>query len=46
MRDAFASTLTKNIKKNKNQYLMIGDTGSGLFDEIETKRPNQFINAF
>lgn len=45
MRDAFASTLTKNIKKNKNQYLMIGDTGSGLFDEIEKKRPNQFINA-
>lgn len=45
MRDAFARTLTKNIKKNKNQYLMIGDTGSGLFDEIEKKRPNQFINA-
>lgn len=45
MRDAFARTLTKNLTKNKHLYLMIGDTGSGLFDEIEKKRPNQFINA-
>ena len=37
MRDAFARTLTKNLTKNKSLYLMIGDTGSGLFDEIEKK---------
>lgn len=45
MRDAFAKTLTKIILKNKKTILMIGDTGSGIFDEIKNKRPNQFINA-
>ena len=45
MRDSFASTLTKNILNNDKIILIIGDTGSGLFDEIKKKRPNQFINA-
>ena len=45
MRDAFAKTLTKIILKNKKTILMIGDTGSGIFDEIKNKRPDQFINA-
>ena len=38
MRDAFAKTLTKNIIKNKNIVLMIGDTGSGLL--IRFKKEN------
>ena len=45
MRDAFAKTLTKIILKNKKTILMIGDTGSGIFDEIKDRRPDQFINA-
>lgn len=45
MRDSFAKTLTKNVIKNKNIVLMIGDTGSGLFDTIQKKKPKQFINA-
>lgn len=45
MRDAFAQTIVKNIKKNKNIFLMIGDTGTGLFNDIEEKNPKQFINA-
>jgi transketolase len=45
MRDAFAKALTKIIIKNKKTILIIGDTGSGVFDEIKKKRPNQFINA-
>lgn len=45
MRDAFAQTIAKNIKKNKNIFLMIGDTGAGLFNDIEEKNSKQFINA-
>jgi len=45
VRDAFAKTLTKIILKNKKTILMIGDTGSGIFDEIKDRRPDQFINA-
>ena len=45
MRDSFAKALTKNVIKNKNIVLMIGDTGSGLFDTIQKKKPKQFINA-
>jgi transketolase len=45
MRDSFANSLTKNILKNKNIFLMIGDTGSGLFNKIENKKPKQFLNA-
>ncbi len=45
MRDAFAKTITKIILNNKKTILIIGDTGSGVFDEIKKKRPNQFINA-
>ena len=45
MRDAFASTLINKIIKNDKIVLLIGDTGSGLFDEIRKKKPKQFINA-
>ena len=45
MRDAFAKTLINKILKDKKIILMMGDSGSGLFDEIKNKRPKQFINA-
>ena len=39
MRDSFAKTLTKNVIKNKNIVLMIGDTGSD-FLIIQKENPN------
>jgi transketolase len=45
LRNTFAKIITKLALKNRRIILMIGDTGSGLFDDFKKGAPDQFINA-
>ena len=45
MRNAFAKTITNLALKDDRIILIIGDTGSGLFDDIQEKAPKQFLNT-
>jgi len=44
MRNAFSQAMYDLAKENKNIMALIGDAGSGVFDEIEKEYPKQFIN--
>ena len=44
MRRVFANYLLNKMQDDKDIYLLTGDLGYGLFDEIRTSFPNQFYN--
>ena len=45
MRDAFIKSLLEEIKKDSSIILLTADLGFGVFEELETKHPNQYINV-
>ncbi|MBC7427340.1 MAG: transketolase [Bacteriovorax sp.] len=45
MREVISNFLAKNASENKNFYVMSGDHGYALFDELIKKAPEQFINT-
>lgn len=45
MRDFFFEELSKKLKHDKKIMLITADLGFGLFDNIEKKYPNNFINV-
>ena len=45
MRKEFAKLLIEEMKVNDNIYVITGDLGYGLFDEISIKFPNRFFNV-
>lgn len=45
MRNTFASTLEKLMKRDERIYLLTGDLGFGMFDSIRDKFDRRFINA-
>ena len=45
MRNFFAETLYKEIKKNKNIILLSADIGNRLFDKIKKDFPKNFLNC-
>jgi transketolase len=44
MRKAFAQLLLEEMKVNKNIYIITGDLGYGLWDDIKNQYPDRFIN--
>ena len=44
MRDAFLSTLTVLAESDKNVMLLTGDLGFGVFEEFESRFPEQYFN--
>ncbi len=45
MRDAFIKSLLEEIKTDSSIILLTADLGFGVFEELETKHPNQYINV-
>ena len=45
MRDAFIKSLLEEIQKDSSVILLTADLGFGLFEELETNFPNQYINV-
>lgn len=45
MRYAFAKTLERKVKNNKNIMLLTADLGFTVFENYQKKYPKQFINA-
>ena len=45
MRDAFIKSLLEEIQKDSSIILLTADLGFGVFEELETKHPNQYINV-
>ena len=45
MRNAFIKTITELMKKNKNIWFLTADVGYGLFDDIQEKFPDRFLNC-
>ena len=45
MRDIFIKTLTVEVNKNSNIFLITGDLGFGVFDEFRKNYVENFINA-
>ena len=45
MRRDFANELHKAMKKNKNIWLLTGDLGFGILENIRDKFPKRFINC-
>ncbi len=45
MRDTFIATLGQILKRDKDTYLLTGDLGFCIFDEIRKYTPDQFINV-
>ena len=45
MRDAFIKSLLEEIEKDSSIILLTADLGFGVFEELETKHPNQYINV-
>lgn len=45
MRNFFANSLYKKIKKNRNIILLSADIGNRLFDKIKKDFPNNFLNC-
>ena len=44
MRNTFANLVFKEMKENENIYVIVGDVGYGVFDEIKESYPERFIN--
>ena len=45
MRKNFANLLLNKMQINENIYLLTGDLGYGLWDEIKEKFPQRFLNV-
>lgn len=45
MRRTFADELHKHMKKNENIYLLVGDLGYKMFDQIREEFPDRAINT-
>lgn len=45
MRDQFVSSVSNQLAANFSTFLLTGDLGFGIFDSIQTKFPQQFINT-
>ena len=45
MRDAFVSALTSLAENDKDVIFLTGDLGFGVFDEFESRFPNQYFNV-
>lgn len=45
IRGFFAYELHKQMKENKNIWVVTGDLGYGMFDKIKKDYPNRFINT-
>lgn len=45
MRKEFAKALHKEMKKNENIFLLTGDLGFKLWDEIKKDFPDRFVNC-
>lgn len=45
MRESFSSHLVSLVERNSSVYVLSGDHGYALFDEIRKKHPLHFINA-
>lgn len=45
MRKLFVSELYKQMKNNKNIWLLTGDVGFGVLDDIKRDFPDRFINC-
>ena len=45
MRKDFANELYKAMKKNENIWLLTGDLGFGILENIRDKFPKRFINC-
>lgn len=45
MREVLSNFLASNAESDKNFYVLSGDHGYALFDEIRRKAPEQFINT-
>ena len=45
MRDAFASQLILEARKNPDIILVTGDLGYGVFDDFKKEFPNQYLNV-
>tara|TARA_Y100000817_G_scaffold153171_1_gene119692 strand:+ start:4314 stop:4784 length:471 start_codon:yes stop_codon:yes gene_type:complete len=44
MRNTFANLVLQEMRKNDNIYVIVGDVGYGVFDEIKNTYPERFIN--
>ena len=44
-RREFVNLLINEMNKNEKIFLLTGDLGFGLFDDIRKKFPNRFINV-
>ena len=44
MRNTFANLVFEEMKENENIYVIVGDVGYGVFDEIKESYPERFIN--
>jgi transketolase len=45
MRKNLAATITRLTEKNKNIYLVTGDTGFKVFDDFKEKFPHNYLNS-
>jgi len=45
MRDAFLTALTSLAEKDKDVVLLTGDLGYGVFEEFESRFPDQYFNV-
>ena len=45
MRGYFSYELYRHMEKNKNIWVVVGDLGYGMFDEIKKDFPDRFINV-
>lgn len=45
MRGYFSYELYYHMRKNKNIWVVVGDLGYGMFDEIKKAFPDRFINV-
>lgn len=45
MRNTFSDLITKTAQSNPNTYMLTGDHGYALFDQIRKACPDQFINV-
>jgi len=44
MRNTFANLVLEEMKENEHIYVIVGDVGYGVFDQIKESYPERFIN--
>lgn len=45
MREMLSNLLVEHVQKDSNTYVLSGDHGYALFDELRKNKPNHFLNA-